>query len=79
VESLKNAFPNHQVRAIRVEEGLHLKSLISALDEDTIVVADTEIGRHIASTIKLQPISYKFLFVPDIVAANVLVSFVSVF
>jgi len=73
VAVVRSAFSNYKVRAISVAEGLHLKSALSALDEDTLVVSATTGGQTMLSEIQTpeNPI-YKVVTVPDITASNVL-------
>ncbi|KAJ3247967.1 hypothetical protein HDU78_002397 [Chytriomyces hyalinus] len=52
---------------------LHLKCLISALDQETIVVVDNASGRAVFEEMQAATNNaYKAIFVPDQVAANVL-------
>eukprot|EP01117_Protostelium_nocturnum_P020379 TRINITY_DN9133_c0_g1_i1.p1 TRINITY_DN9133_c0_g1~~TRINITY_DN9133_c0_g1_i1.p1 ORF type:complete len:272 (-),score=86.55 TRINITY_DN9133_c0_g1_i1:17-832(-) len=70
---IRDSFPEWNVRTVPVEKGLHLKSVLSALDETTIVIADTKQGRDLAEK-HLQKLDnhYTFIFVPDVVSSNVL-------
>jgi len=74
LEQLQNIFQNQcEVISISVTEGLHLKSLITCFDSDTLIVADTAGGREIQKEIeRLAPSAYRFVLVPDPVASNVL-------
>lgn len=47
-------------------KGLHLKSLISLLDENTIIIVDNEEGYIIKKIIENINSFYQFVFVPDI-------------
>lgn len=69
---LAGIFPNHNVWPIHIMDCLHLKSLISALDENTIVYVDTVCGESIVSQIKTFRLVYLWVAVPDIQSANVL-------
>lgn len=61
------------VIGINVIEGLHLKSVISVLDNDLLVVADNACGQHIINEInKVTNSTYKFILVPDMISSNVL-------
>ena len=42
VDTLRSSFPDHHVISFPVEEGLHFKSIMSQLDESTIVIVDNE-------------------------------------
>ncbi|MCB1113705.1 MAG: dimethylargininase [Chlamydiia bacterium] len=59
------------VIAIPVSGALHLKSSVSLLDENTLVIADNASGRAIQKWMDAQA-SYQFVAVPDPVASNVL-------
>ncbi len=73
VEQLARILPG-RVFAIPVTHGLHLKSLLSAVDAETLLVADSPAGHAMAAEIVKafgsQP--PRCLYVPDAVAANVL-------
>jgi len=73
VSVLRSGFPNYVVRAIHVAEGLHLKSALSVLDEETLVVSGTTAGQTMLTSIQSpeSPI-YKIVTVPDVTASNVL-------
>lgn len=61
------------VIGIPVLEGLHLKSVISLFDEDTLIVAETSAGNKIQTEIhQLENSNYTFVSVPDSTASNVL-------
>ncbi|KAI8616493.1 hypothetical protein BC830DRAFT_1063364 [Chytriomyces sp. MP71] len=69
--------PHHQFVGLskrsNMKGTLHLKCLISALDQSTIVVVDNTSGRAVFEEIqRLTNDAYKAIFVPDQVAANVL-------
>lgn len=74
LEQLKEVFKEEiEVIGIPVTEGLHLKSILTALDFDTLVVADSEAGWKVQELIsQLTANAYAFIVVPDSVAANVL-------
>jgi dimethylargininase len=58
-----------------VIEGLHLKSIMSAFDSNTLIVGASQAGAFIVEEIKRNPQlkdRYTFVFVPDPVASNVL-------
>lgn len=69
-EFLKDIFK--KVRPILVKNGLHLKSLISLLDYNTIVVVDNDDGQEIIQQIQSTDIGYDIIKVPDVECANVL-------
>jgi len=75
IEALKKTFQHMKVRHIPVpkEETLHLKSVMSALDENTLIFTDTISGREMAEKVQhgLED-PYEIIFVPDSIAANVL-------
>lgn len=61
------------VIGIPVNEALHLKSILSQFDAETLVIADTNAGRDIQMAISQETSDfYKFIAVPDAVASNVL-------
>lgn len=72
-EQLKALFKGCvEVVAIPVTEGLHLKSVITAFDEKTLIVADTNAGQTVQKTIDAKLGSaYRFAAVPDSIASNV--------
>ncbi len=57
---------------IEVEGSLHLKSTVSQLDFDTLIVSDDAEGHRVQNAIELATPFYQFISVPDRVAANVL-------
>lgn len=70
---LKNLYePFLEVVGIPVIEGLHLKSVITLFDEDTLIVADSLAGREVMKHIQSSTPSYLFVLVPDTIASNVL-------
>eukprot|EP01116_Phalansterium_solitarium_P009808 TRINITY_DN24114_c0_g1_i1.p1 TRINITY_DN24114_c0_g1~~TRINITY_DN24114_c0_g1_i1.p1 ORF type:complete len:273 (+),score=91.82 TRINITY_DN24114_c0_g1_i1:107-925(+) len=71
---LANSFPGRRVVPIAVQKAFNLKSIVSLLAEDCIVVADTPPGHDVVEQIRRQHQGpgYQFVFVPDSVAANVL-------
>lgn len=74
LEQLKAIFGDKiEVIGIPVTQGLHLKSIISLFDSNTLVVADTEAGRAVQNEISQATHHvYTFISVPDPVASNVL-------
>lgn len=74
LEQLQDLFQGKlEVIGIPVTEGLHLKSILSAFDADTLVVADTKAGREMRELIsESTQDAYTFIVVPDPVASNVL-------
>lgn len=74
LKQLEEIFGRHtEVLAVPVIEGLHLKSVVSLFDRDTLIVADTPAGREVHNIIQtLTEEAYQFVFVPDSVASNVL-------
>ncbi len=62
-----------EVVEIPVVEGLHLKSVVSFFDSDTLVVASSKAGTAVQSMIsQVTNNAYTFIEVPDSVASNVL-------
>lgn len=57
---------------IEVNGSLHLKSILSQLDSDTLVVSDDIEGHRVKSAIESVAPFYKFILVPNRVSANVL-------
>jgi dimethylargininase len=58
---------------VEVAGGLHLKSVLSAIDDETLVVADAEPARAMAAAIEATLSGrLRTILVPDVVAANVL-------
>ncbi|MCB1136041.1 MAG: dimethylargininase [Chlamydiia bacterium] len=73
IEQLTHIFQGRlEVIAIPVGDSLHLKSLVSQLDEDVLVISQDEAGRAVQEAIEAQVSDYAFVSVPDRVAANVL-------
>lgn len=74
LNQLKNIFQNKvAVIGIPVTQGLHLKSIITLFDSQTLIIADTPAGMHIQEKIALStPNDYNFVTVPESIAANVL-------
>ncbi len=73
VKQLSEIFdPQLSVISIQVGDTLHLKSIISLFDADTIVVSDDPDVRAIITQIQEKTSKYNFLLFPDRVAANVL-------
>lgn len=56
-----------------MNEGLHLKSMLTALDWETILIVDSENGHQVEDFIsKNFERKYKFVRVPDAVASNII-------
>jgi dimethylargininase len=74
LKQLKEIFQDKtEVIGIPVTEGLHLKSVISFFDPETLIVAATPAGMKIQSNIELSTNSdYMFVSVPESIASNVL-------
>jgi dimethylargininase len=77
IRQLSAAFPLYKTYPISVTEGLHLKSFMSAFERDILVVGDCPAGRRAVDEIKRKVCSedvnrYDFVFLPDVVAANIL-------
>lgn len=74
VEQMQAHLPNHRVVGVSVDHGLHLKSPLTALDSTTLLLADVEAGRALASRLAALPelAGFKRVMVPDAVCANVL-------
>lgn len=76
VAQLAAALPDRSVHAVPVAAGLHLKSLVTALDATTLLLADTPAGRALSTELAALPglagSSWRHEFVPDPVCANVL-------
>jgi dimethylargininase len=54
-------------------ESLHLKSVITYLKNNILIISDCEIGRNVYHQIEnICPNKYKFIFVPDRTASNIL-------
>jgi len=70
VTQLKALFPERVV-ALPVAAGLHLKSVLSALDDATLLVADQAPARAMAEHILTVLPKARALHLPDAVAANV--------
>jgi len=66
--------PHFSVIKLHVTEGLHLKSVITQLDTNVLLIADNTAGQHIRNEIEdTNSIrDYEFIAVPDMVACNVL-------
>lgn len=79
-EQLQRLLPGHKVHGVQVQQGLHLKSLVTALDASTLLFADTEGGRALSATLAGHPAlaggsggsGFQHVLVPDAVCANVL-------
>lgn len=62
-----------EVVGIPVLEGLHLKSIISFFDTETLIIAETAAGKAVRKQIEQSTdYEYTFISVPDQVASNVL-------
>lgn len=76
VAQLAAALPNHSVHAVPVAAGLHLKSLVTALDASTLLLSDTPAGHGLSAELAALPglagTQLQHEFVPDPVCANVL-------
>lgn len=76
VDSLRAIFsPKGQVHAVPLSEGLHLKSVLTAIDDHTLVAADNNAGRLAAASVVagLGPGGrIEVAYVPDALCANVL-------
>jgi dimethylargininase len=70
VAQLEALFPGRVV-ALPVASGLHLKSVLSALDDETLLVADQPAAREMARSILAVLPEAEALYLPDAVAANV--------
>lgn len=74
VEQLRAIFAKeYPVYAVAVREALHLKSIMSAVDQETLVIAEK--GRAMTEeslSALFKQEYYRLLFLPDQVAANVL-------
>jgi len=74
LNQLKEIFQGKvDVIGVPVTEGLHLKSLLTRFDQETLVIADSPGGRSLQEKIE-QEIGecYNFVYVPDSVSSNVL-------
>ena len=70
---LKEIFKDKlDVIAIPVIEGLHLKSVISLFDSETLIVAANAAGMKIQDEIQASTLDYQFICVPEPTASNVL-------
>lgn len=74
VKQLQEIFEGKlEVVGIPVIEGLHLKSVISLFDQETLVVAGDLAGGEVRKNIEnAAPSEYRFVVVPDVPASNVL-------
>jgi dimethylargininase len=70
VTQLKALFPGRVV-AVPVAAGLHLKSVLSALDDATLLVAENAPARTMAEHILTALPKATALYLPDAVAANI--------
>lgn len=71
VDQLEAILPG-RIRTVQVEGGLHLKSVLSAIDDSSLLAADSKLARGMAETIR-SGLTEKaqIIYVPDVVAANV--------
>lgn len=73
INQVKKIFESRfNVHAIPVTQGLHLKSVLSGLDPETILITASETGKAIEKEISSITGRYTFVHVEDMVAANVL-------
>ncbi|MBJ7450354.1 MAG: hypothetical protein JHC93_08365 [Parachlamydiales bacterium] len=73
LEQLKSIFQGKtEVVGIPVANSLHLKSVLSFFDSETLIVADTKEAKVIQSNIESLTNEYTFVSVPDVSASNVL-------
>jgi dimethylargininase len=73
VDQLTALLPDRRVVAVSVREGLHLKSVLSAVSDDILLVAESPAGRAMAEAImEILGGDARCVFVPDAIAANVL-------
>ena len=85
VAQLGALLPGHSVHGVPVAAGLHLKSLLTALDRSTLLFADTPAGRSLSAELEGHPAlaaassggsggesGWQHVLVPDPVCANVL-------
>jgi len=71
-KQLKQAFSDYDVWPINVRAGLHLKSLIT-FAKDALIITDNAVGKLTIEDIKkVTTKSYKYLFVPEEVCANII-------
>lgn len=78
VQQMQQFLPSHQVHGVQVAAGLHLKSAVTALDAATLLFSDNVAGRGLSQLLQSLPFmnlpghEWQHVFVPDPVAANVL-------
>ena len=74
LKQLKEIFVGKtEVIGIPVNEGLHLKSVVSFFDAETLIVSATHAGKEVQNKIdRYTHSSYTFVSTPDSVASNVL-------
>ncbi|KAK9710770.1 hypothetical protein K7432_008234 [Basidiobolus ranarum] len=74
VEFLKEVFgETHSVFGVPMAETLHLKCLVTAIDRETIIVADNKNGRDVFDFIQEKSNNaFKAVYVPDEISANIL-------
>lgn len=69
---LKALLPYVEILPIQLDEGLHLKSFVTQLDEKILAVSDCRQGRKIANQLShVTRDAYQFVYLPDVVASNV--------
>lgn len=73
IEQLRDLLPDHDVVAVPVSDGLHLKSVLSAGDDETLIAATDPAARPMIDAImEALPSHARCVLVPDTIAANVL-------
>ena len=75
VAQLAAAVPDRSVHGVPVPgDTLHLKSLVTALDKGTLLLAETDAGRSVSKALAALPLAgtWQHVLVPDPVCANVL-------
>lgn len=72
VDQMIQLLPDRKITPVSVQDGLHLKSVLSALADDVLLAADNAAGRAMAAEI-LDALGgdARCVFVPDSIAANV--------
>jgi dimethylargininase len=76
VQYLQNAFPNVEVIPVQVnqtdgEEALHLKSVVTHMDDETLIVPSGPEWDHVVTSMEAEAKGYKIVRAPDIAACNV--------
>lgn len=75
IDLLAQIFDNIEIIAVHVEESLHLKSVMSAFDSETLIFADSAPAHGILEQLQSLDVikgKYNVVRVPDEAAANVL-------